>query len=328
MNNTQVFKKYTSVHPGSELLQKWYHMTPEDNVGCAICDTKDYKIWYELGLSKAVVCVKCGLKYITPRLSRRQLRQSYSEMFYKDEVFTKDFEGRKHDFYDPVDRKNKIKDRHYEIELTNCLTQNGSILDIGCGTGLYFEGLKGNFKLFGIELSQRAAEYTKKEFGACVNMCEIEEVDYKKDFFDVINMTYVIEHVSNPKGIINKIYRWLKPGGMLLVSSPNWGSIASRFYGEFFRLNLPHQHILLWEEKTLKMFLNEAGFEVNNIYFPYFKTEYFNLYELKRLFRNSFYRILLPFFLKTGYYPPLEKVLSPPFWGNIMVFECYKRCRT
>ncbi len=319
------FSLYISRYPGNKLLERWNLVSPEDEISCPLCNSDRYKVWYTLGKSQARICIDCGFRYISPRLSSTQIEEYYSNVC-NNNVFNTDFEGRRHDsFNDKKERENKIKDRYLEIKLTNKFTKSGRVLDIGCGTGLYFEGLGGNYELFGIEISKSSANYTKKRFNAQVSVCNILEAEFTESLFDVVNMTYIIEHVLEVNKILNKVYTWLKPGGLLIVSSPNWGSFISYIFKELFRLNDPCQHINLWERKTLKRILEQSGFFVKNVYYPYFKTEYFNCYEIFRLFRNTVIKLSLPILLRLGYYPPLEKTLSPPCWGNIMVFECYKK---
>jgi 2-polyprenyl-3-methyl-5-hydroxy-6-metoxy-1,4-benzoquinol methylase len=107
-------------------------------------------------------------------------------------------------FEDLDERRRKIQDRHVEIELTNQFTKTGRILDIGCGPGLYFEGLSGQQKLFAVEASPSAARYVTERFSATVQTARVEDAEFDDESFDVINLTYVIEHLQDPVGIMQK----------------------------------------------------------------------------------------------------------------------------
>lgn len=317
-------EKYLHSPPGREIFEKWSIVSPQDHVDCPICRSQNRRRLFQLAGSSVYKCHSCGFRYVSPILSKNQLAAYYSNIYSRPE-FQKDFEGRKHDvFSDQRERDNKIKDRHVEIEVTREYTTFGKILDVGSGSALYFEGLGKDYDLFGIEMSARAAEYSRRRFGATVMECDIADAEFEPDSFDVVNMTYVIEHLRDPAIVIQKVLKWLKPRGLFLVSSPNWGSGMSVLYREFFRLNDPLQHICLWDRRSLTRFINANGCQVRRVHYPYFKTEYFNSYEIKRLFRNTAYRLLLPLLMQFNYFPHPEKVLSPPFWGNIMVAEAYK----
>jgi 2-polyprenyl-3-methyl-5-hydroxy-6-metoxy-1,4-benzoquinol methylase len=320
------FGKYCASPQAREFLDQWNYLNPEEETGCPLCGSGEKCLWYSLGQSNAYTCMHCRMKYISPRLSQTQISEYYNKSFLDKNTYEKDVEGNIHDVIgDSEERRKKIRDRHYEIEITNQFIRKGRVLDIGCSAGLYFEGLKGQFELYGIEMSKIDADYTRKRFNAEIKSCDITEATYPNEYFNVINMTYVIEHLLYPKPVMEKVTTWLKKDGLLLVSSPNWGGIISKIYKEYFRLNDPCQHIILWERNTLEKFIEAHGFRVKKIHFPYFKTEYFNIYEVKRLFRNTLYQVLLPIFIKLKYFPKPEKVFSPPFLGNTMVVEAYKK---
>ena len=153
----------------------------------------------------------------------------------------------------------------------------------------------------------------------------MENAEFDNESFDVINLTYVIEHLKDPLKVMQKVTRWLRPGGLFLASSPNWDSPMARVFREFFRLNDPNQHIALWTPTTVARLLSRCELTLESIHYPYFETEYFNRYEVMRLFRNSTVRLALPILVRFGFYPKLSTVLSPPFWGSIMVTESLKK---
>lgn len=319
-----VFEQYCRSPEGQSILKKWNYLPPETERACPLCGCGEKKEESRFGPFRNVRCPECEMRYVSPRLSDRQLADYYASM-YTDAIFQKDFEGKTHDvFGDAEERKRKIRDRHVEIELTRNFCASGRILDVGCGSGLYFEGLGMGYAFHGIECSPKAAGYAKRRFEAKILQKDIMEAEYPRDSFDVVNMTYVIEHLAEPRNAMKRVHGWLKPGGLLLVSSPNWNGPVPRLFGPFFRLNDPCQHINLWSPKTLKRLLVETGFRPRGVHYPYFKTEYFNTRELGRLFRNTLYRFLLPVFMKIGYFPHPGKVLSPPFRGNIMVIHANK----
>lgn len=316
------FEYYWLSSAGRDLVNKWGFTAPDDDVSCALCGSQRRKQLYCLGKTQTVEC-ECGFRYVTPQLSEQAL-DSYYQHFY--EMDHRDFEGRRHEMFEDLDeRRRKIQDRHVEIELTNQFTKTGRILDIGCGPGLYFEGLSGQQKLFAVEASPSAARYVTERFSATVQTARVEDAEFDDESFDVINLTYVIEHLKDPVGIMQKATRWLRPGGLLLTSSPNWDSPMARLFQEFFRLNEPNQHIALWTPTTVTRLLSLCDVKLQSIRYPYFETEYFNRYEVMRLFRNSTVCLVLPILVRCGFYPKLSTVLSPPFWGSIMVTESLKK---
>ena len=144
------FEYYWSSLAGRDLVDKWEFTVPDDHVSCALCGSWTRKLLYGLGKTQTVEC-ECGFRYVTPQLSDRALSDYYRNFY---ELDNSDFEGHRHDmFEDPEERRRKIQDRHVEIELTNRFTKTGKVLDIGCGPGLYFEGLNGEQELYAVEAS-------------------------------------------------------------------------------------------------------------------------------------------------------------------------------
>jgi len=158
-----------------------------------------------------------------------------------------------------------------------------------------------------------------------VTLGEVEDVHFPNEHFDVINMTYVIEHLRDPIKVLKMLYGWLRKDGLLIISAPNFGSICARLFREFYRLVDPCQHIYMFTPLTLKKVVTMAGFKPSKIYFPYFGTPYCNLKDFSRLFTNTLNKLLLPLYWRMDKLPTVDKLISPPFYGNIMVYKAYKK---
>jgi 2-polyprenyl-3-methyl-5-hydroxy-6-metoxy-1,4-benzoquinol methylase len=96
------------------------------------------------------------------------------------------------------------------------------ILDVGCGSGENSAALaaKGH-RLHGVDLSQAAIEkYRRRGFDGCV--CDIESgLDFPNASFDAVFCSEVIEHMTSPEILAAEMSRVLKPGGLLVLSTPN-----------------------------------------------------------------------------------------------------------
>jgi SAM-dependent methyltransferase len=80
-------------------------------------------------------------------------------------------------------------------------------------------------------------------------------------------LIHSLEHIQNPTRVIKKIYRILKPGGIVIVAVPNFDSFMCKFFGKYwFHWDIP-RHIFHYNEKVLKgIFLKNK--------FLYLKTKY------------------------------------------------------
>ena len=102
--------------------------------------------------------------------------------------------------------------------------------------------------------------------------------------------------------IIKKI---LKPGGIVLIGTPNFGSACSLRYGKKFRMLHDETHISLFSDIKLCELINDLGMTVHKVDYPYFNTKYFNKEEILKIFNKN--------------------IISPAFYGNIMTVYAIKK---
>ena len=139
-----------------------------------------------------------------------------------------------------------------------------SVLDVGCGNGERLAELRrrGHTRLYGVELSARAARLARSASGAEVYEGTLECVHLPAKSFDLVIMNQVLEHVASPSATLLEIRRILRPGGLLYLTVPNYGSVESRLFGEsWVALSLPH-HLHHFTRDTLLRLLLQTGFEV------------------------------------------------------------------
>jgi len=105
-------------------------------------------------------------------------------------------------------------------------TQKGyNVLDIGCGDGFLLYNLRGRFeRLYGIELSFSMVKEAKKTLhDQHAELCigNAEHLPFGEEFFDCVICSDVIEHVPDVWQTFREIVRILRPGGQLVVATPN-----------------------------------------------------------------------------------------------------------
>jgi 2-polyprenyl-3-methyl-5-hydroxy-6-metoxy-1,4-benzoquinol methylase len=181
--------------------------------------------------------------------------------------------------YDLRDKKARVYGRHLRI-LAELLPQQGSLLDVGCATGVFLDmARREGWQATGLEISSRSAQYARDHFGLEVVTGTLEEESWSSRSFDAITMWDVIEHMADPRTAVAQAGRLLKEGGMLVVSTPNGGSLLHRSAVLMFRLSnglvqLPLRsvygtgdggHILFLNQEALTHLLNRHGFEVSRV---------------------------------------------------------------
>jgi SAM-dependent methyltransferase len=136
----------------------------------------------------------------------------------------------------------------------------GSVLDIGCSSGGFLGYLKaGPWKLHGIEASVPTAERARTRTGAEVFAGDVLNANFASGSFDVITCTDVLEHLYEPREVLQNVSKWLKPGGIFYVFVPNIMSLESRIFRSYwYGLDLP-RHLHHYTSKSLSSLATSVG---------------------------------------------------------------------
>ena len=108
------------------------------------------------------------------------------------------------------------------LKSTEKFSSDMKILDVGCGRGTLGHYINSDVCLYGVDISKDAAEEARSIYyqADCVDLNR-EELPYGKNLFDMAVTLDVIEHVFDPLSFLKEIHRVLKPGGELVLSTPN-----------------------------------------------------------------------------------------------------------
>ncbi len=152
-----------------------------------------------------------------------------------------------------------------------------SILDIGCGFG-YFLKLcdEEGWETYGVDISEYAIGRARSITKAKLFVHDVEKglPMFNEDFFDIVTMIDVLEHLYSPFKVVKEIYRILKPGGFMIITTPNLNALArflwkiigkeKRWYGF-----IDKTHIHLFTPLSLKHLVEKAGFRIINLKTPF-----------------------------------------------------------
>lgn len=139
----------------------------------------------------------------------------------------------------------------------------GTLLDMGCSSGGFLATLRDrDWDLHGIEISEAVAARAKARSEAEVFVGGVLDAPYARNSFDVITCFHVLEHLYEPKCVLERVYQWLKPGGVFVTFLPNIDSAAARLFRSYwFALELP-RHLTHFSPSSLLYLANATGFEV------------------------------------------------------------------
>lgn len=235
------------------------------DAACPLCGRREFRLLWLKRDARYVRCGNCSLVYQNPRPTPEQLRNLYTKEYYHKPPEEKEFLG-----YVDYDGSN---DDHVTHRLFEPVARMGpgdgrALLDIGCATGNILVLARAHgWNAVGLEISDWSAEQARSK-GFTVHSVTLEQSGIVDDSFDVITMFDVLEHVPDPVGTLREVLRVLKPGGQLILQTPNVGGVDVRFVHGIDSIVLqPHAHLVLFTKRTLRMALEQSGFVVRSMSF-------------------------------------------------------------
>lgn len=140
----------------------------------------------------------------------------------------------------------------------------GRILDLGCGDARFLNRMKqSGWTVQGVDFDAAAASNAKQLFDIDVQIGTLENMNYPDCVFDAITMNHVIEHVFDPAALLREVRRILKPGGRLVMVTPNAESMGHSMFGPFWRGLEAPRHIQIFTPPSLKTIAEKANLQVS-----------------------------------------------------------------
>ena len=146
-------------------------------------------------------------------------------------------------------------------------TAPGHLLEIGCGRGeklILFRDL--GWQVTGQEIDPNAAKHASQQSGINVLCGDLPSLNLEGEKFDAIIMSHVIEHIFDIPGYLRECLRLLKPGGRLIITTPNGNSLGHKKFREFWRGLEPPRHLHIFSPKNMQLALQNADFDTTEIW--------------------------------------------------------------
>jgi SAM-dependent methyltransferase len=138
----------------------------------------------------------------------------------------------------------------------------GSVLDFGCGAGHALLRMKAaGWSCTGVEVSDAAIEVARSH-GLRV---EKELATIPSASFDYVRANHSLEHVPNPREVLEGMYRVLKPGGTLFLGVPTNQSQNARLFGRYWWYLGAPVHPVTFSTRGLLGLIQRVGFEPTQV---------------------------------------------------------------
>ena len=264
---------------------------------CPICKTqsfepfvtcKDYTVSEQN--FNIVSCNNCNFKFTNPRPEDEKLGDYYKSEDYISHSNTN--KGIISKLYKSV-RNYTLKKK---LKLIIKYVSRGTILDYGCGTGMFLKVCQdAGWKSFGMEPDKGARKIASEMGLNTFSDKERIQTYIRAEKFDIITLWHVLEHVTDLEETLNFFKEKLNQNGALIIAVPNYTSYDAKHYKEHWAAYDVPRHLYHYEIETIQKLLNRFSFK---------------LVETKPMKFDSFYVSMLSEKYKTGSIKYLNSFLT------------------
>lgn len=137
---------------------------------------------------------------------------------------------------------------------------NGKVLDFGCGNGWILDNLRSvGWDCYGLDFDEKAVSHCQSK-GLNVQKGDIASLKCEDNYFDAIIVNHVIEHIYDIDDFLKDCYKKLKPGGKLVIATPNSNSWQHRYLYKknWMQLDAP-RHLNIFNPQNLTKVVERNG---------------------------------------------------------------------
>jgi SAM-dependent methyltransferase len=231
---------------------------------CPLCGAFDHRPVFQRDGWHVVKCKGCEMVFIGDKPLPYDAQASDHDWV---DDYSREVSRRKADrpvlmFFSRLTRPLRRDATDRQLSHTLHWERKGKLLDLGCGDGRFLVKAASHFDVMGVELSARAAaEATVRVPGAEIRIGPVTEAVVPAGVFDVVTQFGYIEHEWQPVAGLEVAFRALKPGGVLVIKTPNYASWNRSIMGEnWCGIHIP-AHCNYFTPATLGQMIRLAGFE-------------------------------------------------------------------
>jgi SAM-dependent methyltransferase len=195
-------------------------------------------------------CEACGL-------GRAETSGFDPQRYYTGDYFS----GRHADGYADYLGAEPILRREFSgtVDFIRRFRAGGRLLDVGCAYGFFLEEAKPYFEVHGVELAEDAAAHCRRRGLDVATGVADEALLERLGALDVIVLLDVIEHLPAPQETLALCAKYLKPGGIIVLTTGDFGSASARLAGARWRLMTPPQHLWFFSRASVAGLAHNCG---------------------------------------------------------------------
>jgi 2-polyprenyl-3-methyl-5-hydroxy-6-metoxy-1,4-benzoquinol methylase len=148
----------------------------------------------------------------------------------------------------------------WRLNIIREVCPSGRLLEVGCARGDFLSAARQYFDVKGVEPNPELAASARRV--SSVHEGVIETLDAGE--FDVAASFHVIEHVDSPRRFLAEIFRRVRPGGHIVIETPNIESLPFKVFRKRWRQFIP-EHYYFFGPGTVRRLMESNGLEVERV---------------------------------------------------------------
>lgn len=223
---------------------------------CRACGAAAIQPFYSVareGRQHVIVrCRVCGFAQVEQSPSAAELASIYGESYFSDRKYSLDAAARRE------------QERRLALMAAAGVQPGSRLLDVGCATGDFLLAAKDRYDVWGLDFSQEAIAIARARLPTLADRLHsgtLTDMPYPAMSFDAVALWDVIEHVWEPRLTLARAAVLLRPGGTLVLSTPNIGATFARLCGRRWPFLTPPEHLGYFTHGSLSRLLDDCGFD-------------------------------------------------------------------
>jgi len=227
-------------------------------VRCAVCGAGSPRLKHRKAGVEIFRCGGCGLEFWNPEPDFR------AEEFYDAAYFDDASAGHGYDDYAELEAVLRLNFARRLARIPRP-RPGARLLDIGAAFGFAVsEAQRAGFDASGLEISTAAARRASGAAPGRVLVANALDAPFADASFDVVTLWDVLEHLHDPHAAITEVARLLRPGGRLVLTTGDVGSLAARLSGARWHLYTLPEHLFFFSRRSLRELLGAHGLRVES----------------------------------------------------------------